>query len=364
MSSAADRSRGGHGAGLCVMGVEGRVAREIVRLARDRLGVEAVTTSLRAPGTARPAVLDVDEGPTGGRLQALGGQGADTVVHVAVSTDLALDLRLATPARRAGLVCLTRAAFAATAQGGHLVVVSSAQVYGARADNPLPLPADAPLRAQDDGGLVGDLLAIEAEVADLHAQRPDLRVTILRPAALVGPGIDTTVTRHFEAPRLLVLGGSEPLWQFVHVEDVASAVLTVVTHQPLEELEEVLTVGPAVWLTQSRVERLSGKRRLVLPAMTALSAAKRLQAAGVLSTSGADLDFVRYPWAVSSEALEALGWSARYDNETCLQILLEQIRQDRGLAALRRDAAVGTASAGVALVGTAAMLRRRRRREG
>ncbi len=358
------------------MGVEGRVAREIVRLARDRLGVEAVTTSLRVPGTARPAAVDTDDTPTEARAQAPGDggaqpaggaqtvRGAQTVVYVAASTGLALDLRLETPARRAGLVSLTRAAFAAAAPGGHLVVVTSAQVYGARADNAVPLPADSPLRAQDDGGLVGDLLAVEAEVAELHAGRPDLQVTILRPAALVGPGVDTTITRHFEAPRLLVLGDSEPLWQFIHVEDVASAVLTVATHEPREELAPVFTVGPPVWLTQSHVEGFSGKRRLVLPAVTALGAARRLQAAGVLSTSGADLDFVRYPWAVSSPGLEALGWSARYDNETCLRILLEQIRENRGLAALRRDAAVGTASAGVALVGTAAMLRRRRRREG
>lgn len=39
------------------MGVEGRIAREVVSLARARLGVEAVTTSLRAPGTARPALV-------------------------------------------------------------------------------------------------------------------------------------------------------------------------------------------------------------------------------------------------------------------------------------------------------------------
>lgn len=344
------------------MGVEGRIARQVVSLSRERLGVEAVTTSLRAPGTARAVVVDPDEGPPSGVLQALGGHGADTVVHVALSTDLTLDLRLETPKRRDGLIDLTRAAFAAVAPGGHLIVVTSTRAYGARPDNPIPLPPDAPLRAQDDGGLVGDLLVVEAEVARLHAARPDLRVTKLRSAAVVGPGVDTTITRHFETPRLLVLGGSEPLWQFVHVDDLASAVLAVITHEPAGALGPVVTVGAPDPLTQERVEQISGKRRLVLPAVTALGAAQRLQAAGLLITSGADLDFVRYPWVVSCEALESIGWAARFDNEACVRVMVEQIRRNRAVAALRRDAALGTASAGVALVGTAALLRRRRRR--
>ena len=401
------------------MGVEGRIAREVVSLARARLGVEAVTTSLRAPGTARPALVPepsasatgalpvapsdpasigtadtthamnaaggdaaAASGPPSGVLQALGGHGAAAVVHVALSTDLGLDLRLDTPKRRSGLLELTRAAFAATAPGGLLVAVTSARVYGAHPDNPVPLPPDATLRAQDDEGLVGDLLAVEAEISRLRAQRPDVRVTILRPAALVGPGVDTTITRHFETPRLLVLGGSEPMWQFVHVEDVASAILTLLLAQedlaapsapeqadPVPPARDrcvdggwVVTVGAPGALTQVRIEEITGKRRLVLPAVTALGAARRLQAAGVLSTSGADLDYVRHPWVVGSSDLDALGWAPRFDNEACVQVMIEQIRRNRSLAALRRDAAVGTASAGVALVGTAALLRRRRRR--
>ena len=76
-----------------------------------------------------------------------------------------------------------------------------------------------------------DFAASSPLISRLRAQRPDVRVTILRPAALVGPGVDTTITRHFETPRLLVLGGSEPMWQFVHVEDVASAILTLLLAQ-------------------------------------------------------------------------------------------------------------------------------------
>ena len=95
---------------------------------------------------------------------------------------------------------------AAAAGVGHLVVVTSAMAYGALPDNPVPLPEDAPAAGEPDEGLVGDLLAVEQVLA--AGPRRSTRacaVTVVRPAALVGPGIDTVITRHFEAPRLLTV---------------------------------------------------------------------------------------------------------------------------------------------------------------
>jgi LPXTG-motif cell wall-anchored protein len=54
------------------------------------------------------------------------------------------------------------------------------------------------------------------------------------------------------------------------------------------------------------------------------------------------------------------------DNETCLGLLLEGVRGHHAVASRRldrKDAALGAAGAAVALVGTAAIVRRRRRRE-
>lgn len=345
---------------LSVRGVDGRIAREIVRLGRDRFGVEAVSTRLRAPGLGPSNGAKAAKHPAGSHPDSPAT--SPVVVHVALSTDLHRDLAVATAVRRAALVELLRASADATAEGGHLVVVSSARVYGARATNPVPIPPEAPLHARDDGGLTGDLLVVEAELEAVRRARPDLRVSVVRAAAVVGPGIDTTISRHFESPRLLVLSGSSPRWQFVHVEDLAAAVMCVVGHGPDGGLGPVVTVGAPGSISQARVELVSGKRRLELPAAVALATARRLHAAGVLNTSGVDLDYVRYPWLVSAEPLEAVGWRAVHDNETCLQVMLDGIRRDRGLLALRRDAAVGTASAAVAVVGTAAIVRRRKRR--
>ena len=78
---------------------------------------------------------------------------------------------------------------AAAARVGHLIIVTSAKVYGARPDNPVPLDDDARLRAVADAGMVGDLMDVEQLVAVAREVHPGLRLTAVRPAG--GEGIDT-----------------------------------------------------------------------------------------------------------------------------------------------------------------------------
>lgn len=291
----------------------------------------------------------------------------DVVVHVAASDDLEAALAEPPAQRRARVVRTAQAVFTSAAAVGarRLVVVTSAMVLGASPDNPVPLPEDAPLRRDGDDGLVGDMLEVEWLLDRVPRTHPGVRTTVVRPAALVGEGVDTVVTRHFEAPRLLTATGTAMLWQFCHVDDLGEAVATAVT----EDLTGPLTVGCDGVLTEQSVATLAGMRRMELPLALALGTAERLHRARVLPMPPEDLAYVVHPWVVPSTRLREAGWRPRYDNETCLGVLLEQVRGHHALAARRldrRDAALGAAGAAVALVGTAAAWRqarvRRRRR--
>jgi nucleoside-diphosphate-sugar epimerase len=283
------------------------------------------------------------------------------VVLLAAPTDLAGALQDSQRRERAVRAVQAVATASAAVGARRLLAVTSAMVLGADPDNPVPLPDDAPVAAAPDAGIVGDLLEVEHILARTPRVHPGLSVTVLRPAALVGPDVDTVVSRHFEAPRLLKVKECENAWQFCHFDDVASAVVTALT----QELDGALTVGSEGTLDQERLERLTGMRRIELPASLALGTAQRLHRIGVLPTPASDLAFVAYPWAVSAERLLAAGWTPSYDNETCLGVLLEQVRGRHAVAARRLDrkeAALGAAGAAVALVGTAALMRRRRKR--
>jgi nucleoside-diphosphate-sugar epimerase len=324
---------------------------------------------------ARVLALDTVRGPAQGATWRVGPlddpslvqrlRGADVVVHLAAPTDLAAALAEPATRRRERVVRTAQAtATAAAAVGAHrLVSVTSAMVLGAAPGNPVPLPDDAPVQAVPDAGVVGDLLEVEQVLARVPRTHPGLAVTVLRPATLVGPGVDTVVGRHFEAPRLLVVHDVRTVWQFCHVDDLAEAVVTAVT----AGLDGPLTVGSEGVLEQADVERLSGMRRVELPAALAFGTAERLHRVGVLPAPATDLAYVVHPWAVSAQRLREVGWTPVHDNETCLGVLLEQVRGHHAVASRRldrKDAALGAAGAAVALVGTAAIVRRRRRRDG
>jgi len=340
----------------------------------------AVATALRdAPGIRRVVAVDVRRGPVSGVTWRIADPssptvaepigGADALVHVACSDDLEAALDEDPSARRARVVRTAQAVLTAAAAVGvaHAVVVTSAMVYGALPGGLVPLPEDALLRAAPDDGLVGDMLEVEHVAQRAVRSHPGVRITVVRPAALVGPGVDTVVTRHFEAPRLLTLRESPMLWQFCHLQDLAGAVVQVLA----SGLPGAVTVGSSGAMSQAAVEAVSGMRRIELPAGLAVATAERLHRVGVLPMPPGDLSYVVYPWVVSSAALRAVGWSPLHDNETCLGVLLEEVAGKRALAARRverRDAALGAAGAAVAVMGTAAVWRqaqtRHRRRSG
>ncbi|SDO62294.1 NAD dependent epimerase/dehydratase family protein [Pedococcus dokdonensis] len=289
--------------------------------------------------------------------------GLHAAAYIATSTNLERDLALGARARRERNLRVAQTVITSAAAAGlrHLVVVTSAQVFGASVDNPVPLEDDAPLRAASDEGQVGDLMDVEQLVAVAREVHPGLTITAVRPAALVGDGVDTVITRHFEAPRLLTLRGAEPAWQFCHVDDLGSAVALVLA----QGVGGAVSVGADGHLTQRDLERITGMRQVELSLGAAMGTADRLHRVGVLPAPASDLAFVAFPWAVSAHTLRGRGWVPVHDNETCLGVLLETIRGSHAVAARRldrKDAALGAASAAVALVGTAAIMRRRRRK--
>ncbi|MCU1677390.1 MAG: Nucleoside-diphosphate-sugar epimerase-like protein [Frankiales bacterium] len=285
--------------------------------------------------------------------------GVDVLVH------LAQEARLDAPAaqRRALNVRGTSVALTAAAASGvkRVVIVTSAMVYGARDDNPVPLDESAGLRANPDDSLIGDWVEIERSIRRSERSHPWLQIVTLRPATVVGPGIDSVITRHFESPRLLVLKGSTPLWQFCHIDDLVRAVVVAATG----DLVGAVNVASDGWLTQADVERISGKRHMELPPAVAFGTLERLHRVGATPATSQELEFLAYPWVVGTARLRAAGWAPQFGNEAALEALLTEARRHLAVGARRldrKDATRAAAGATVALVATAALARRARKR--
>jgi nucleoside-diphosphate-sugar epimerase len=343
---------------VAVTGAAGSLGTGVVRRLADTPGVREVVGVDVGHGPVLPnvrwRVADVRD-PLLARELA----GVDALVHLAGlhHPDVSPAERRAANVR--GTANVLEAASAA--QVRHVTLVTSAMVYGAYADNPVPLDETAPLRALRDDSLVGDFVEIERQAESHRHTDPGVAVAVLRPATLCGPGADSVLTRHFESPRLLVVRGTEPLWQFLHIADLEAACVVAAT----QRLDGPYDVAPDGWLAQAEVEAIVGKRRWELPPAVAFATADRLHRAGVTRAPASELAYVAYPWVVAAERIREAGWKPEHGNADALAAQLATGAEHVAVGARRvgrGDATRAAAGATVALLGAAAVVRARRRR--
>ena len=201
---------------------------------------------------------------------------------------------------------------ATEAEISRLVVVSSAMVYGAWPNNSIPLSEDAAVRPNPESTFAvhqADAERTALEWADLN---PDRQVTILRPTAVASPNASGLIGEALLAAAPIRTRRDDPPQQFVHLDDLATAVATVV------QLDDsgVFNVAPAGWLTAREVKDLVGARptiRLPIPLPGRLDryVARRV---GHQAPTGL-LPYTRYPWVVANDRLRSTGWVPRYGND-------------------------------------------------
>jgi nucleoside-diphosphate-sugar epimerase len=135
---------------------------------------------------------------------------------------------------------------------------------------------------------------------------------MLRPAIPIAEGGTSSLARALTAGFGLVLGESDPDAQFVHHDDVASAVSLSVE----QRLDGVFNVAPDGSIPGDRVRALSGHRlRLPLPQRLADVVAAlrwRFQRGPIPPGLGS---YTRSTWVVANDKLRAQGWGPTVTNE-------------------------------------------------
>jgi UDP-glucose 4-epimerase len=170
-----------------------------------------------------------------------------------------------------------------------VVLLSSANVYGPRPDNPQFLTEDAPLLAAQRFPQMRDLVEIDHLVSTFLWRAQAVETVILRPVHIVGP-VHNAPSNYLRIERPPVLLGFDPMVQLIHVQDVAAAIALALApgRRGIYNL-----VGPGE-VPLSVVLKELGREPLAIPhpfARPLLSLAFRL---GMSSFPVAELDFIRY----------------------------------------------------------------------
>ena len=108
---------------------------------------------------------------------------------------------------------------------GQVIVHSTYFVYGASAYNPALLDEDHPLKASEVTMDLVDSVELES-LANIYLwKHPELNITILRPCNVLGPGVRNSMSLLLSRPYTPVLLGFSPMMQFLHVDDMADAMV-------------------------------------------------------------------------------------------------------------------------------------------
>ncbi|GLW69906.1 hypothetical protein Kpho02_22050 [Kitasatospora phosalacinea] len=100
-----------------------------------------------------------------------------------------------------------------------LVVKSTTAVYGSAPRDPAVFGERTQPKALPPGGFARDAAEVEGYVRGFARRRPDVDVTVLRFANILGPDGDTPLAAYFRLPVLPTAFGYDPRLQFVHEED-------------------------------------------------------------------------------------------------------------------------------------------------
>jgi UDP-glucose 4-epimerase len=209
-----------------------------------------------------------------------------------------------------------------------LIIKSSAHWYGCEQDDPAFFTEEMQRQHPPRTPIERDVVETEAAAADFADKNPNLSVTILRCANVLGPSVDTSHTRMLSLPVVPMILGFDPRYQFAHEDDVVHAL----EHVTLNEHEGIYNVAADGVLALSEVIGLLGKRPLpILPPWGTGLAVEPLRRLG-FRVPDEMLNQLRFGRGLDNRKLKATGFRYQYTTREAVLNLAESIRLRQVLA--------------------------------
>jgi UDP-glucose 4-epimerase len=202
------------------------------------------------------------------------------------------------------------------------VFKSSAHYYGAEQDDPAFFTEAMRRPHPPRTSLERDIAEAEAAVNEFAEKSREVSVTVLRFANVLGPDVRTAHTALFSLPVVPTILGFDPRYQFVHEDDVVSAL----EHVTERELPGVYNVAADGVLALSEVASLLGKQWApLLPPWGTGLAANALRRVGVRIPPEM-LSQLRFGRGLDNRRLKATGFEYRYTTRETVVRFGEHLR--------------------------------------
>jgi UDP-glucose 4-epimerase len=209
----------------------------------------------------------------------------------------------------------TRAVFEHSASYGveHVVFVGRHTYYGAAADSPLFHVEDEPPMGLASFPQLADLVAADLYAGSALWRYPSFVTSVLRMVYTLGPTGHGTLATFLRGARVPTILGYDPLFHFMHEEDVVSALVVALDARP----KGVFNVAGPQPVPLSVIVKETGRTNVPLPGPLLTAALGRF---GLPRLPRGALEHIRYPITVDGSAFKrATGYAHAIDERSAMR---------------------------------------------
>ena len=209
-----------------------------------------------------------------------------------------------------------------------VILPSSTVVYGANPENPAFLHEDSDFQGAPAYAYVRELREIETFVNGFRRQQPDMVITTLRFANILGGGMSSPLALLLSLPAAPILLGFDPLVQVIHHDDVVRALGQCI----ITDHNGVFNVAAPGPLPLVKLLALAGvpPTPLIHPFAYYGFRMGRLISSKAYEMAPLPWDYLRYPWVADTRRMEnEMGFVPAIDAETTVRQFGEAVRKHR-----------------------------------
>ncbi|MGI9017581.1 MAG: NAD-dependent epimerase/dehydratase family protein [Euzebya sp.] len=202
----------------------------------------------------------------------------------------------------------------------NLVLRSTTAVYGSHYRDPALFREDNQPRTVPRSGYTRDIIEVEAYARGFGRRRPDVDVSILRFANLIGPEIETTITKYLELPVIPTVLGHDPRLQLLHTDDALQVLLraTMGGHPGIFNV-----AGPGI-VYLSQAARMAGRPTVPVPVQLGGVLSSLLRPLAGVDITGEQLPLLQFGRVADiSRMRQEFGYQPQFSTRGALQQFID-----------------------------------------
>jgi UDP-glucose 4-epimerase len=314
---------------ILITGVSGYFGQKLVKLLEGKTEVARITgIDIRPPAYSSKKLEFIKRDVRHNLDNVFARRGIDCVIHTAYILPPIHDIALMEDINISGTKnVLTASAFHKVVQ---ILDCSSSTAYGFHPDNPPLLTEESPLRGNDNFTYAKNKKELEGWVDGFERAHPNIRLTVIRPCFVVGPGFTNPLARHL-CKKICILPWGNAEFQYIHEDDLVEIMYLLLKN----EKTGVYNLAADGTMTFDEMLRILGGWPLKIPVWLLWPMNNlmwHLRITFMTEFPSSSLNLIRYPWIASNEKVKReLGYEFKYTTPEAFKDFAQHVKAKRGI---------------------------------